>query len=537
MLSFQAIFSSFSRIERVILAISLSIAIVTSTFVIDEVVFSPHAVQSLAKEGETLSIGNIGTTDTLDSLYCTTSMSVRTACSLVFSGLYTFDPFSHTLQPDLAEDVQISNDLKKYTVKLRKANFHDDTALTSDDALFTYNTLIKDPSYDGPYKGAFNGVKITAPDASTLVFELEEADTFFPYTLTIGILPHHLLDDVHSLNEFFTNSFNRNPIGSGKYKVVSINKDTNTSEIRLTAFEGYYGDKPKIQNIHINGYSRQEELQRDMHKFDAVYAENLDLNNGNSDYSAYHFTLPQYVGLFFNDNTGPLSNKALRLALKVGTDREKIAALDADLRTMDSPFPDILTQKITYNLDKAKSLLSGAKISSEKPTEIKLVYRKDPILEKVAQELANQWKPLGINCILISQEFGELQNNFLKTRNYDVLLIGERLGGNIDLYPYFHSSQTKYPGLNFSLYKNVVVDNLLSKIRLTIDTTEQKKLLNQAYDKIFEDMPFLPLYTEQNTFLINKRVHNTFLPEHPVTPEQLYALLNQWYIAEKQIWI
>ncbi|MBI4836613.1 MAG: ABC transporter substrate-binding protein [Candidatus Abawacabacteria bacterium] len=537
MISYKEISHFFPRAERAVLALLLTVALVSSTFLIDKSIFSSARVRSLANTGETLSIAHIGTTESLNSLYCTSSMTVRTACSLAFSGLFSVDPFNHTLKNALANEMSISNDLKTYTVTLQRAQFHDNVAVTSADVVFTYNTLVKDPSYDGPYKGAFNGVKITAQDPNTVVFTLDEANTFFPYNLTIGILPQHILDDVQSINDFLSHPFNRNPIGTGKYKASSIVKDSNTSEIRLTAFNDFFGEKAYIQNIHLTGYSKIEDLKRDMHKFDIAYAENLATETTNNDYTAYDFTLPQYVGLFFNNNSGPLNNKNIRLAIKVGTDRNKVAQLADSLQLVDSPLPEVLTQKITYDLEKAKSLLNTAKVSADTPIEIKLVYRKDPMLEKVATEIAQQWKPLGINCILIGQEFGELQNNFLKPRSYDVLLIGERLGGNIDLYPYFHSSQIKYPGLNFSLYKNVAVDNLLSKIRLTLDNQEQKKLLNQAYDKILEDMPVLPLYTNRDTIFINKRVHNTFLPANPTSPEQLYALISAWYIAEKQIWI
>lgn len=537
MVSYQEIIHFFSKTERAILAITLSIALVGSTFLLDRAIFSSNIVHSQAKYGETLSIGNIGTTETLNSLYCTASMTMRTACNLVFSGLFSIDPFTHNLKPELAAEMTTSSDLKIYTITLRKAKFQDGTTVNSDDVVFTYNNLVKDPNYDGPYKGAFNGVTIEAKDPETITFTLDEANTFFPYNLTIGIMPKHALGEVNSINSFLADPFNHNPIGSGQYKVASISKSGNTSEIKLSAFENYYGDKPYIANIHINGFTSVSDLQKEINKFDVVYAENLDTDANTNDFNTAHFVLPQYVGLFFNTSSKTMSNKGIRLGLKVGTDRSQLLDKVRRAKLIDSPFPDILTDTITFNSEKAKTLLTGAKIDPAKPTEVKMVYRKDPTLQLVAEEIAKQWEALGLHTILIAQEFGELQNNYLKTRDYDVLLIGERLGANLDLYPYFHSSQSKYPGLNFSLYKNVVVDNALTKIRLTRDTEEQKKLLKNAYTKILEDMPFLPLYTDDSTILINKRVHNTFIPTNPTSPEQFYALIKAWYIAEKQIWI
>lgn len=537
MIETKSVLHFFSRSERFLLSLFLVLALISSTFLIDQGITNSRT-KTLASTGDTFSVGLSGTVDNINPLFCTSSMTIRTVCSLVFTGLTKIDPFSHEIKGDLASQIDISNDLKTYTISLRSAYFHDNKPVTSDDVIFTYEKLLKDPSYDGPYKGAFNSVKIAAKDATTVTFTLDEPNTFFPYSLTIGILPAHILTDVTNINDFLVHPFNRNPIGTGIFKVDSFSHDAPSSEINLRSFPQFYGAKPYIERMYIVGYQSEDSLRSNMNKYDFIYSDSLDTTNTPSNYQSHQFLLPQYVGLFFNTSTGPMSNKITRLALKVATDRESLAKDDPKLKLIDSPFPDILTDiKINYNLEKAKVFLQQEKITPETPIEIKLVYKNDETLERVAKKLQEQWKPLGIKCILIGQDFGDLQTNFLKTRNYDILLLGERLGGNIDLYPYLHSSQLKYPGMNFSVYKNVTVDNLLDKIRLTIDEKEQKKLLAQVYEKISADMPFLTLYTPYNTVFVHERIKDAFLPEYPSFPEQIYSLITSWYIAEKQIWI
>ncbi|OGC82582.1 MAG: hypothetical protein A2V81_01390 [Candidatus Abawacabacteria bacterium RBG_16_42_10] len=537
MIEAKKVLHLFSRFERFWLSIFLVLAIISSTFILDQTITSSRT-KTLASTGGTFSVGLTGTVDSINPLYCTSSMTIRAVCSLVFTGLTKIDPFSHEVKGDLASQIDVGNDLKTYTVTLKPAFFHDNKPVTSQDVIFTYEKLLKDPGYDGPYKGAFNSVKIEATDASTIIFTLDEPNTFFPYSLTIGIVPAHILSEVQNIKDFSAHPFNRNPIGTGIFKVESFSNNTTSSEINLKSFSEFYGTKPYIERLYIMGYQSEENLRGDISKYDFIYSDNLEPANVPSNYQGHQFLLPQYVGLFFNTSTGPMSSKLTRLALKVATDREDLAKDDPKLKLIDSPFPDILTDvKITYNLEKAKGFLQQEKITPENPIEVKLVYKNDETLEMVAKKLQEQWRPLGINCILIGQDFGELQTNFLKTRDYDILLLGERLGGNIDLYPYLHSSQLKYPGLNFSVYKNVAVDNLLDKIRLTIDEKEQKKLLSQAYEKISADMPFLILYTPYNTVFIHKRIQDAFLPSYPSVPEQIYSLITSWYIAEKQIWI
>lgn len=527
----------FARTERFLISVLLIIAVPVTTIFLSSVLLDSHTMTEPARGG-TLTIAEMGMTDSINPLYCSSSTVNRTVCSLIFSGLTKIDPFNHEVKPDIAQKIDISNDLKTYTITLRPAYFHDNQPVTSADVIFTYQKLLKDPGYDGPYKGAFNGIKIEAKDKKTVTFTLPDINAFFPHSLTIGLVPEHILgDSTNNIADFLSHPYNHNPIGTGMYQFASLNKSSHNTEINLRAFNRYYGQTPYIDNIHLTGYSDSNELHEDANRYDVIYHDNESIKLDTNNYTAGRFILPQFVGIFFNTNTSTTSNKNVRLGLKVGTNRQSIVGSIPHNVLIDSPLPDILDQKITYDLDKAKTLLKEAKVTPEEPVTLKVVYKDDPTLDQVAKELQKQWAPLGIKTTLIAQDFTSLQNNFLKTRNYDVLLIGERIGANIDLYPYFHSSQLQYPGLNFPLYKNVAVDNLLDKIRLTIDSNAQKKFLLQAYDKILGDMPMIPLYTPENTVYISKRVKSSFLPSYPATPEQIFALISSWYIAEKQIWI
>lgn len=536
MLEKKHILPLFSRAERFIIALLLVVAVPITSIWLSERIFAQPTFTQPAKGG-TLTIAEMGVTDIFNPLYCTTAMTTRTVCSLIFSGLTKIDPFTREIKPDLASTIETSSDLKVYTVQLRQAYFHDGHQVTSEDVLFTYDRLLKDPSYDGPFKGAFNGIKIEAKDPKTVTFTLADNNTFFPNTLTIGIIPKHIIGDITGTDDLLSHPYNHNPIGTGMYQFTSLSKGTNSTEISFRSFTQYYSTKPLIESIHITGYRELTDLSKNADHYDIVYNHDQVFDLPEKEYSHEQFILPQFIGTFFNTNTAPLKDKNIRLALKVGTDRAKITAKIANSQLIDSPFPDILPQKITYNLDKAKSLLNTAKITPEKPITIKMVYQNDENLTLLAQELRDQWAPLGINVTIIPVDFATLQNEFLRTRSYDVLLIGERVGGNVDLYPYFHSSQLEYPGLNFPLYKNVAVDNLLDKIRLTKSDNEQVKLLNQAYEKILADMPMIPMYTPTYHVYINKRVKDSFLPAFPSSPEQIFALISSWYIAEKQIWI
>ena len=90
-------------------------------------------------------------------------------------------------------------------------------------------------------------------------------------------------------------------------------------------------------------------------------------------------------------------------------------------------------------------------------------------------------------------------------KNYDAVILGWSLGLDPDGYSIWHSSQ--YPqGFNFIGYNNPMVDALLEDGRTTIDKTKRKKIYEQIYTTIANDVPYLFLYFPETLQGINKRV-------------------------------
>ena len=107
--------------------------------------------------------------------------SVDGACLAVnsFSGLYSYDDKGQTI-PDCAESYEMSGDGMTYTVKLRDGlKWSDGSDLTADDFVYAWKR-VADPNTGADYGYMFSGFKgypddlaISAPDATTLVFELD----------------------------------------------------------------------------------------------------------------------------------------------------------------------------------------------------------------------------------------------------------------------------------------------------------------------------------------------------------------------------
>ena len=72
----------------------------------------------------------------------------------------------------------------------------------------------------------------------------------------------------------------------------------------------------------------------------------------------------------------------------------------------------------------------------------------------------------------------------IKNHTFDVLLAGERYGTYPDLYPFWHSSQITYPGLNLGNFVNRKVDEAIEIARTNSDSAkaaEAAQLLTKAF--------------------------------------------------------
>jgi peptide/nickel transport system substrate-binding protein len=132
---------------------------------------------------------------------------------------------------DLAVDYQLSSDGKIWTVKIRPdVRFSDGKPLTAEDVAYTFNKdteLSLEKFLD----------KAVATGDYEVKFYLKKPNIIFVDKLaSLGIVPKHA----------HTKTYNRNPIGSGPYKLVQW---VEGEQIVLEANPYYYGNKPKIKRV------------------------------------------------------------------------------------------------------------------------------------------------------------------------------------------------------------------------------------------------------------------------------------------------
>ena len=158
-----------------------------------------------------------------------------------------------------------------------------------------------------------------------------------------------------------------------------------------------------------------------------------------------------------------------------------------------------------------------------------------PTLKEVASLIKEQWKLLGVNLEIKTFDISSLEEEIIKPRNYEMLLFGEVLTSIPDLFPFWHSSQVKDPGLNLAGYQNKKADILLEETRRTLDEKERKEALEKFQNILIEDAPVIFLYRPDYLYLVSKEIKGLNVKIITDSAKRFSGIEN-WYIETKRAW-
>jgi peptide/nickel transport system substrate-binding protein len=173
-----------------------------------------------------------------------------------------------------------------------------------------------------------------------------------------------------------------------------------------------------------------------------------------------------------------------------------------------------------------EKMIKGSKVG----LQFNIVVPDNDFLIKTANILKNEWQAIGAQLNIIPLSSGDIQQA-IKYRNYQMLLFGNILNPVNDLYAFWDSSESNYPGLNLSLYSNSSVDNLIDKIRREPDPTKRQALLNSLQETIVSDVPAVFLYSPNYLYVANKDLggfQNGYLNQ----PLSRFDGISSWFVKK-----
>ncbi|MDQ5972623.1 MAG: bac 5 protein [Patescibacteria group bacterium] len=544
------------NVRRFLLGWTLLITLLITSLIAQTRALSTYYQTQQPVPGGTYTEGILGAFTTANPLYATGQVDSSVA-RLVFSGLFKYDD-KNNLTGDLADTWTVNERGNVYTVTLKPGViWHDGEPLTSADVLFTYQT-IQNPDADSPLFSSWQGVKVAAPDERTITFTLPQALSSFPYAMTNGIVPRHILSSV-PVSQLRSISFDTtNPVGSGAFRwsaieVTAADPEKREERIALVPNEYYTGGAPKLDSFIIRAFHNEESIIESFNRqeLDGVVGFNKvpDQIAQNTNSRRYSFPLTSQTMVFFKTSAGVLAEAPVRKALVQAADTQGIvSSLGYAAGTVNQPLLrfqagyDKSLSQAAYNPLAANQALDAAgwvrgpdgfRSKGGVPLAFRLVTESTPEYAFVTEKLQEQWKAVGVKVDVALEDASDLQTA-IAFHNYDALLYGISIGVDPDVLAYWHSSQADIRSanrLNFSEYKSKVADSALEAGRTRSDPTQKAVKYRPFVEAWRNDAPALGLY--QPRFLYIARQSVAGLVEHTINaPTDRYSNVQNWMIRE-----
>ena len=535
--------------------------IMLSVLLIGGVIYQTTALSGYYKSlrpvaGGTFTEGMLGTFTNANPLYATGPVDSAVA-KLVFSGLLKYDS-SNALVGDLAESWALDEKETTYTITLKQGlSWQDGAPLNAQDVVFTYTT-IQNPDARSPLFSSWQGIKIRAINDRTVEFALPNALSSFPHSLTNGLIPQHLLQNI-PVAQMRASQFNTStPVGSGPFKWNAIeiaqNSGSQSGKIGLIPNDQYHNGVPALQRYVIHYFSNEKELLQSFENYELSAMSGVDSlpDTFGDDTSIKQFSIPltAQVMVFFKNSQEVLSDVKVRQALVQSVDQNDLLAnLGFPVIASREPFlPNQpgYNQSITqlpFDRSRAEALLTeagwivgkdGIREKAGKQLTFGLYSQSTSEYAYVTQRLQSEWKKVGVNVEVLLQPDSDLQTT-VATHSYDALLYGISLGPDPDAYAYWGSTQADERAanrVNFSEYKSVNADKALEGGRTRSDPGLRALKYQPFLEAWRNDAPALALYQPRYLYITRNTVFG-FNPTVINTATDRYANVDDWMIRQE----
>lgn len=475
--------------------------------------------------------------------------------ALVFDGLTSFD-VTGRISPSLALEWEVSEDGTVYEFRLRQdVTWHDGAPFTSSDVAFTVQAM-QDPNYQGaPALGElWRNVTVEQPDDYTVRFTLDEPFPSFLYYTTIGLLPAHLLSDVPASelpqHEFST----QQPVGTGMFMVESVSSD----QVVLLANPNFWGRAPFLDQVEFWFFGDWENLmisyeRGEIHGFHPSNQDQLSLLTQVPTLQLYSAQSAGYGLVYLNldrEEAPFFQEKEVRQALLYGLDRQSLIDTSLAGRGLIAGSPissmswayDPSVRQYNYDPERAIGLLDasgwmdtdGDLIRDQDGDSLAFTFlaSEDPAQTSMAEEMARQWRAIGVDA-RVRPVGGGLVPNYIRPRRFDAVLIEVVLTADPDPYPWWHSTQTGSQGLNFANFANEEADVLMEEIRASIDPERRLELFH-AFQQLFaEEVPSLLIYYPIYTYAVDTQVKQVQLSPLLHASDR-FRNIADWYIETEE---
>lgn len=556
------LFKSFTKAERYLFIGALVIFAVALAFNTTKAIY--HNTTLMPKVGGQYTEGLVGQPITLNPLLGGSNETDKDLIELLFADLIT-----------LSEKYEVSTDGKTWTIDLKpELVWSDGEPLNADDVIFTLGT-IQAPETGSPLASSWQGVVIERISERSIAISTKTPYVFFLDNLkNFKIAPRHIFQSIPPQNLRLSN-YNLEPVASGPYQFVSYEKEKDgfITKYSFSSNPYYAGTRALIPSFYVSFFKNYQDAILAFNQkaidglggFDPANIDDLKITR-----QVLEINVPRYYALFLNQSAHPaLKEKEVRVALDSATPKRAIIdsvfgsrallvsgpilpyisgydesvynALENSTTTSPAATLDDAGWKLnTDDLSTQTGLpvQTGVREKTSGKTTIKLEFEMAvpdiEFLVETAKMIQGAWATLGVKLTLNILPPAELNSTLIRTRNYQMVLFGNILRGNPDIFSFWHSSQRFSPGLNLSLYENSTVDKLLESVRKEFDSTKRNEALSKIQAEIFKDHPTIFLFSPTYLYATTKDLGG-FNGQFIATTSHRFSNVAKWYLETSRV--
>ena len=436
----------------------------------------------------------------------------------------------------LATEISKKSNLS-YVVKLREGvKWQDGTDFTANDVKFTVET-IKADSVNTIYKENLKFVSnVEVVDNNTIVFNLTQEVPFFEYNLTFPIMS----SNYYQGEDFNTTGKNRNPTGTGLFKIASSDENV----IVLEKNTNYWNTDVNsvLEKINVNFYANMGEV------YNAFKNGNIDIINtsinsvnkyiGSIGYSSEQYKGREYDFLALNCANNILSGSAVRKAINYSIDKNNIIVSCYGNEYSRCEFPIDYASWIYpggadngTNVEEARNILqndgwtyrnnSWQKTINGRTTTLSfyLTVNVDNDLNvAIGENIVAQLKSMGITVNLRKVSADNYHNIINSKTGYDAVIVNINTSFSPSLNTFMGNG-------NISNYSSDEINQLMSEINNTSDENTMKEKYKKVIEVYNRDMPFISLARKNNVTVYNTNLIGVTKP----TTYSIYNHIDRWY--------
>ncbi|WP_454049379.1 ABC transporter substrate-binding protein [Cellulomonas sp. Marseille-Q8402] len=422
----------------------------------------------------------------------------------------------------LAESWDVSADGLTTTFHLREGlAFADGTPLTAQDVVWSYQRSLLGPGYVKallPFAGVATPESVTAPDDATVVVTstfasplLAKMEAMQP----LGVFSQATGEANATADDPWAGAyFRENANSSGPYTVASYDP---TQQLVLEPNEHYY-DQDKIANAGVTIQFVSDPSQRALllrsGEIDLAQGIPLDQVQAMEDEDGLTVVSEasnrlEYLG--FNTSEAPFDDPLVRQAVAKAVPYEDLvdqvlfgyanASTGVVPASMATHSDDAGT--FEEDLDAARDLLADAGLPDGFSST--LYYKQSNAVEAAAAVLVQaNLKEIGVDIDVKPLTDADFTTQ-TSARSLPMYL-NNFLGWGADPFYQMYYLAGSAAGTNFTSYANADLDALLQEGAATADEATRAEISAEAQQVIYDDMPFIPVYNPNWTFVVRDGV-------------------------------